>query len=478
MTELIASLEQDVRSGRLNEAREKINAVSFADVPRIHAAKMANLGLRAGALFWSVRLLNPIVRSDSAGISASVEEKAEYAFALNRIGAHAEAERILSELAANPLPKIQLYLAAIYTNAWDYRAATVCFEKYLTFQLTPYEKHIGHLNLASCLIGVEDDLERASSILAQLRRDLDPVEHKLLLGNTYELSAQLAYKRGDDPSEWIAKGREIFPDVSSIYSLFFKKWETLSEIKAGGDARELLKSVRADAIRLQHHETIRECDYYETLVTGDRDLFQRVYFGTPWEKYRERLLKFGSAEETYDYCPNEEGPFVLSLSSETAKAGDQELKSGQILHRLLVALLSDFYRPMWVAAVFTHLFPDEFYHPESGPKRVHQAIFRLRKWLEDSGVPLSIDESNGRYVLRWTKACCIRLTGEKSTLSNEDLLCRKLAANFKGEFGAQEAASFLGVSPTSARQALKWGVENRRLEKIGSGPKTRYRKSA
>lgn len=478
MTELIASLEQDVRSGRLNEAREKINAVSFADVPRIHAAKMANLGLRAGALFWSVRLLNPIVRSDSAGISASVEEKAEYAFALNRIGAHGEAERILTELSSQPLPKIQLYLAAVHTNAWNYRSAIQCFEKYLTYELTPYEKHIGHLNLASCLIGAEADLDRAFDLLAQLRRDLNPVEHKLLYGNTYELSAQLAYKRGDDPAEWIAKGREIFPDVNSIYSLFFKKWETLSVIKAGGDARELLKPVRADAIRLQHHETIRECDYYEAIATGDQTLFQRVYFGTPWEKYRERLLKHGTPAETYDYVPNGDGALVLSLSPEVAKAGDQELKSGQILHRLLMALMSDFYRPMWVAAVFTHLFPDEFYHPETGPKRVHQAMFRLRKWLSDSNVPLAIEDSNGRYVLQWTQGCRIRLTGEKGTLKAEDVLCRKLAANFAGDFGAQEAATFLGVSPTSARQALKWGVDNNRLEKIGSGPKTRYRKSA
>ena len=455
--ELIAELEAKIRSNRVGEVHEAINALGFADIPRVHAAKMANLALRSGALFWAIRLLNPIVRSNSAGVKASAEELAEYGFALNRIGAQAEAERVLTEIANQPLPRVQVYLAAIRANAWDYEGAKTCFERYLLFtELTPYERRIGKLNLANALIGTGESYDEAARLLAELREELAKEENKLLLGNSIELSAQLAVKRGEheECAKWIEEGRRIFPGVDSIFSLFFLKWQNISKMKRGlGDSHQLMAEVRSEAERLQHHETIREADFYLALETKDENLFNKVYFGTPWPNYRERLLKMKPEGvmlwSHFDHSPSGKSSTMLQVNALGATAGETKTKSGQLLHRMLVALTSDLYRPLWVAAAFTQLFPDEYYQPESGPKRVHQAVFRLRKWFDEAGLPLDLEDKNGRYSLIWRDACTLRLErgdGRVATSADEALYL-KIVDKFAGapDFGSQEIAKLLEV---------------------------------
>lgn len=486
MRDMIAELEAKIRANRVGEVHEAINAIAFADVPRLHAAKMANLALRSGALFWAIRLLNPIVRSNSAGVKATAEELAEYGFALNRIGAHLEAERVLREIEHHPIPRIQIYLAAIHANAWDYVAAKACFEKYLGFsELTPYERRIGKLNLAGSLIGAETDFEGAGAILGELREELAREGNKLLHGNALELSAQLALKRGDhgECARWIEEGRKIFPGIDSIFSLFFKKWENVSLVRRGaGDPVRLMGEVRDEAIRLQHHETIREADFHLFAATGDRALFDKLYFGTPWPRYRERLVELAPGyvvSSHYDHAPLGTGGSILDVDAFGARAGGHELKAGQLLHRALVALTRDLYRPSWVAAAFNALFPDEFYHPESGPKRVHQAVFRLRNWFVEAGVPIEIEEKNGRYFLDFKQPCSIRLVPAELPAAEiaEEASLRKVAAAFgESAFGSKDVARALDVSSTTARDFLKWAVESGRLEKISSGPKTRYKR--
>ena len=61
--------------------------------------------------------------------------------------------------------------------------------------------------------------------------------------------------------------------------------------------------------------------------------------------------------------------------------------------------------------------------------------------------------------------------------SADEISIAKLVANFgDGEFGSQDAAKILELSPTSTRETLKWGVENGKLAKVSSGPRTRYKK--
>jgi hypothetical protein len=83
------------------------------------------------------------------------------------------------------------------------------------------------------------------------------------------------------------------------------------------------------------------------------------------------------------------------------------LKPGQLLHRLLATLASDFYRPFRLASLHSLLYPREYFNPVTSPMRVHQATRHLRAWLEEEGIALRIEEQHGLYRLTGTAGCLI-----------------------------------------------------------------------
>ena len=175
----------------------------------------------------------------------------------------------------------------------------------------------------------------------------------------------------------------------------------LQNPKAG--LTELIR-FRVDAVGKEHWETVRECDSFRAIVCKDKALLLKVYFGTPYQSYRQRLLKdFGESVVIPE-------SFVWQIG-EGSKLGKREydvfravpeLKPGQLKYRLLRTLASDFYRPFRVTHLFSEVYPTDCFRLHGSASRIHEGVKVLRLWLKGHRLPLLISERRGQYQLAST----------------------------------------------------------------------------
>jgi hypothetical protein len=152
------------------------------------------------------------------------------------------------------------------------------------------------------------------------------------------------------------------------------------------------------------------------------------------------------------------------------------LKVGQLQHRLLAALVADFYRPIRVAAAYVLIYPGEYFNPVSSPARVHEAVKRLRQWLEAQKLTITIEESSGAYRLVSTAPCSLRIpsiTG--SPLARHSPIVDKLRQRWPREgFTIQQASELLKTPARSTLRLLEEAIRAGSLERVGKGRATRY----
>src|SRR5206468_2581133 len=121
-------------------------------------------------------------------------------------------------------------------------------------------------------------------------------------------------------------------------------------------------------------ETVRDCDLHRSVATKDEKLLLHVYFGTPHPTFRERILaEYGGSvalPSRYLWKKTGKSSRILDLTDPEALG----LKPGQLLHRALLLLCSDFYRPVRLAALHSRLFPDRYFHPTATPNQIHQLL--------------------------------------------------------------------------------------------------------
>ncbi|NUM87917.1 MAG: hypothetical protein HUU37_01820 [Bdellovibrionales bacterium] len=243
-------------------------------------------------------------------------------------------------------------------------------------------------------------------------------------------------------------------------------------------ARRELREVRALAVARENWETVRDCDFHLARSRKDFSGLTRVYFGTPHAAYRARVLaELGARRlpESFLWSPEGRGRgrrAVIDLL--TGSALDHRLKPGQVPHRLLCALAADFYKPQTLPAIHASLFPDRHFNPVSSRDVVHQAMKRLRAWLDVNGLPLFVLENAGRFQLASQGGVALRVRSSSGDRLS-GLLGRLPRAAL---FSRAEAARALGVSDRSANLFLHDAVAGGRLIRTGAGPGTRYRRAA
>ena len=242
-----------------------------------------------------------------------------------------------------------------------------------------------------------------------------------------------------------------------------------------------LKEAKKNSHLKKHWEAARYCDLVEGLTLRDEKLLSHLYFGTPYTGFRSYLeSEFGRAPA----LPNEyfwqprgaKGVGVtFDLFKGTLDNGKASLKVGQTLHRLLVCLCSDFYRPLRIATIHSEIFPNAAYHPTSSPTRVHQVIKRLRQWVESEQVPLLLESEVGVYQLVGTGPCRIRISDNNGSKDQAQLVSPQIQDCFGDKpFSSAEVATAFKLSPRSARRVLSKLVSTGLLESFGSGTSTRY----
>ncbi len=393
---------------------------------------------------------------------------------------------MLQILRPDQVPQIWLYEAHALFTQWDYEKAIPVLRKYVKADLSDYQRTIGKVNLASAYVH-ERYFEEAKHLLMELEEETRRNRLHALYGNTLERFAELAILERDWKSaeRHLADADRAVKEAGGFDEFFVRKWRSILHLyqqpKAGSQE---VKKLRGEAEKLSHWETVRECDAYRAIVTQNHDLLLRVYFGTPFPSYRKRLLQDFKASitipEQFEWELLGEGKLKARCDLLIDNSAFKDLKFGQVKHRLLKTLASDFYRPFRVAHLFSEIYPGERFRLNSSRARIHVGVRDLKLWLKGKRLPLQVVERRGEYQLH-SKGPSVTLSipspqwWEKHSLKGLAELRARAGAN---PFSAADVAKWLALPRRTAFELIKEALEQRLLVKSGAGPHTRYKLAA
>jgi len=479
-----------IRDGRFEEARSLLNSIPLHSVLRRHAVSLASFARRAGLPVLGIRVLSPYVRPKvKTRTTTRDDEKVEYAGNLVRLGALAEAERLLAEVSAQ-VPEAWLFRAYARVGQWDYRGSLLPLKRYLqTSDLNPYARLVAEVNLAAALLYERDP--DAESLLHRLEAAAQAGNHRLLLGTIRNFSLQAAIARQDWNSvdERLKRARETLEKTGAIEEFFVQKWGAIADylrFPRQPSRSQNLEIIKVEAFRRRHWESLRDIDYWCASVTRDPRLILKLWFGTPHVSYRKKVealmgKKFAVPEhflwEPESAADKIHGGILDSVSGEWGRASASRregLKLAQQTSRALSLLVSDFYRPFRTAEAHAALFGDAYFNPESSPVRVRQAFSRLGRWLKANRIPLVIERKDEAYRLRARGPLTVRIYREPAGVKTQNLLAT-LRDHFGVEaFSISQAQKALGKPRRTTLRLLTELTERGELQRQGKLISTRY----
>ncbi|MCB0394022.1 MAG: hypothetical protein KDD25_05655 [Bdellovibrionales bacterium] len=481
-------LDQLIRAGKSKEVQEYLQKIPIRSIDRKDRFAIAKIATRVGAVEMALKILSPVVRDrDKYAEPPSSAERSEYARALSRVGGVQEAFKVLHEAKALEYPDALLIRAGLHMGYWDYEASIPYLEKYLLFHdITEYDRLVARSNLYSCLV-YEDRLDDAERVYEELTQETDLVqERRLVTGFVQQVRARYFLKSGqfDKASEMISASQESLSEANDRNAIFSEKWKSVIDLHTKGpnmDVLTQLQSVRDRAWRSGMYETVRELDLFETKFTRHENKFNHLYFGTPFPKYKERIMKeVGPGIETRDSYVWRVGHLkesqVLKLTSGRLTSGEAVLKGGSESHNLIKCLSADFYAPATIGTIYAYLFKDEYYDPKSAKQRVQTAISRTNKLFAERGLDLKIAFDRNSYFLKTDSAFAIQREVYVDKRSREGVQLRELLSKLgQKSFSSDEAAKIIDMPKRSMIRVLNFGLENGILEKRNAGRATEYR---
>ena len=480
----LKEIDSGIRSGRGAAARHEIQRLSKDKIPRKFAVPLATLARRADVPLLGLRILNPIVRpTRKVKCDPSSDELVEYAFCLTNSGCHQEALKTLETV--NPEQSPQAWLAKTFSLVaqWNYGATIDLLRAYCEAPLlNDYQRLVGRANLVAALVWEQKE-EEAETLLSSLLDQTMSGGHHLLHGKLLSLRAQnvITCHHWDKAKEYLSAAEAFLAPMHGLDHLLIRKWHAAYDLQRSRDATTLkaLRAIRTEGLGIQHWETVRHCDYLEAIICKDEKLVQRVYFGTPYASFRDRLLKdFGGKvrlPENYLWSLGEKGVSQEMLDILQSES-NPSIKLGQALHRTLQCLASDFYRPLRVSTIHYAIYPEEFYNPFSSPWRVHQILKRLRQKLKRDRVPLRVIETGGLYSLGAIYAVKLKVPKEIRFQPRDDFQLQRLRLVLTADaFTVREAAKALGIAQPTALKLLQGALAKESVERNGKGRATTYR---
>lgn len=475
-----------IRSGRGDQVREILNKLP-RDFPREQLAKVARLARRVNLHQLSLEYLNPIVRGNRRTLlkEATDMEKAEYAATLSFVGAQEEAKALLAGINTEKYPMALLYLSYVLFSEWDYESAIPVLKKFIENEEGDYERLIGKTNLAAAYV-YERKWTEARSLIQVVAEQATRDRSMLLLANSLELQAQCMIGQGEltGVDSYLDEAERTLVGSQGLDKFFIQKWKAIAKFLMDPSRKGELLAAKSSALELRHYESVRDCDRYLAIGSQDENSLWHVYFGTPFEKFRERLLKdFPESIEVpayYDWNLSESSPRRKAILKMEVLEKQKGLRPGLLLHRLFICFTRDFYRPSRPALVHHMVFPNEYFNPDTSPGKVHEAVRRFREWLTKSKLEISLDLNDDGYFLTAT-GVAIRVEAEKSNPGHlrEVALTERVHAKWGFEaFTSQDAATLLEMSERNATRFLKNAVEQGEIIRERAGRKILYRVSS
>ncbi len=483
-TSYLDKLEEQIRMNSAPKIESFLKSKNY-EIPRKLMARYVNLLRRMGGNKYALSLLNPIVRGEIE--KPSVEEKIEYASCLSRLDLVDESIALLKSMLSEPIPEIHLEIAIAYMTKWDYPNAIPHLLRYLKFKnLTLYKICVGEINLAAAYLFINES-DKAESILKKLLVRVKENNFNLLWGNALELLGEISLNRKDydSASRYFRDCGDKLQSSDPRYQLYLERWEVIIKMLRENGSKESLdlwNRIRNQSAAIFDWNSLRELELYKATVTKDVETIKNLYYGVPYPEYRKRILStWGKPIDLVERYDRKIGPgvaqpnkiFDVGLGKDLFTSS--QLKPGQAIHRLMQVLTSDFYAPFLTEKIFSQVFKEHFFNPNTSPLQVRQLINRLNKWFSKNKIPFTVKRSVAGYRLRAHEAYILRIPINSSIRTKIDEFLDQLKEQgLVKSFSVKMVMEKLDLSRRSAIRLLNEAVASGKIIRQGRAKSTVY----
>ena len=229
-------------------------------------------------------------------------------------------------------------------------------------------------------------------------------------------------------------------------------------------------------------EVLRDCDLYEATLTKNKEMIAKLYFGTPHENFRKRIQRLYGSEISFpkEYIwypigkPDVEN-CLLDIDLGIDMRSGAKVRPGQLIHKLLLILTSDFYRPFKLQTVFSLLFANEFYNAVTSPHKIHDLVGRLGDWFKKNKIPMKVTNPRGEYLLVFLKPYGIKTKPFLDFKNPLDAFIEQLKNKFNREwFISKDVVLLTGFSLAKVKRFLREAIALDKMNLAGQGKATKY----
>lgn len=465
--ELVTQCERLLRAGRVAHVARLLRGISPARVGTAERLPLARAARRSGLFYLGLRLLRGHLREGDRRQRAA--RTAEYAVLLYHVGYGGEALALLRGIPPDHHPDLLLAQSWCLFERWEFAPTVPLLRAYVARQEDPYLRLAGEVNLGEALLAC-GDVEESRLLLDAAIRQSEKDGHVRLLANALHLRARanVALGKISDSDRDLERAYALFGGIDASDAILIRRQRAINEALRTRSSAPL-RRFRAEALRAGDAESVRETDLAQLSLAPSRALLDRLYYGTPYPRFRRGLRGAPSATFTWG---SRSGP-VFDLGEKKVRWRDGAVVLTSQYRVLLLTLLGDFYRSPSVGGLFAGLFPGAYFDPATSPARVHQALKRLRRWFRENRIPLDVVCARRRYSLVPRGPVAVRIPLALRKSESLDPLSR-LEEGLAAEFTAKQARELLGLSKATVTRLLASAVDSGKLARRGRGKLVRY----
>lgn len=472
-----AKLESLVKESNFSEVQNRLEKIK--EIPRHYLAKTANLAIRSGQPLWALNKLHKYVHLDQeTNMEAHRAELMSYAHALYFLGSTQSARQILEQNLFSNDEIALSHLANSYIHDWNYSPAAEIFQRLLNMgknQMTAYQFKVMQTNFAASLISC-GRYSVAQSVLQEICDFCLLNDHKLLLGNIYELMGQVLFfqKNYVAAQESFQKSLATFVDQAGVYALFSKKWLLIADLALGKKPIEIedkCQLILQQADKFELWDIRRDLDFFKGVFSNDSELIKYVVNGSI-KNYSNLRMQFFDQQPSFSnlvnfvpHCDRQEKEKLTIVINE---------KMTDTTRNIFFALTSDFYAPLKMGRLFELVYPGEVFSPKTSAARVMKALKRLDSYFVEMNLPLRVQFCKSNFRLIAKHPCRVQFLRPKN---NNQLLLELHPLNVRfadRKFTSQDAASVIGKSIATTQRLLKAALLEGVLVSSGKGRSTCY----
>jgi tetratricopeptide (TPR) repeat protein len=449
--------------------------------------KLAHQARRSGIPLYSLKLLRPYLFFDQEFRKDTPSElRSAYGAGLISLGAVPEGLKILNNVNPAESPDSLFFSTLAYFQTWNYRKALSLLLKYLQSpKISEYQSLVGKVNLIAAFLSL-DQFDEAEALIESCLIEITKNQLRLLHGNVLELKAQSLFfqKKYSEAKIFLKNSQSILESTGGFYYIYAKKWDLLAHLydtPIQNRTTKGLEELRKLSLERGNYETLRDLDLHEGILFQNNYLLNKVYFGTPYKTYRQRLsqqfpMNFQLINKFILRGSSHPEMILDRLGPKWISGNQTPLSSPPSISMAIQILTSDIYKPTRLATFFSSYYEGQHFHPHTSPHRVFKVIRRLNLWLQENQIPAKIHTIKSSFQFQQESHMGLLFSKDTHIFSSQDLMRKKLLRHVGySPFSIHQTEKIWPELSIRQRQRiLKRATEEKILKIEGHGKLRRY----